>query len=406
MRSKVTGIILVSVIMIAAIWLYQDDKNKKRSNSEKPAEIVSAVSNNDSTKEKDLNENTKKEKDVEPNQQKKIALVQKNESRNLKMESYEISHPSCPVNSLISPEYLDKNNIIYVDYGDEVTSLVKYSIKTDRCEVLYDTKVGIGSITGLEGNLYWSEYNTSEIADVDWVINNLPVNGQRKVEVIKKGSSNDGTPPPTLKVNEEKNILTWIEYAKEGTKLTSSIYSYSNQTSETDVLMERTLKEDTDTRDGKYLISQTTGETGQIFYESVYKNNEKTFNLGMHSADSERSFLKQKGIIDFSSNADILVTSGEGYLDIVDLSQDLTLTYSNQDRLTLDSPVFINKEKVIFRYGMNKLYMANIKEKSYSPITDYYELLSKPKKFNDLIAYATRSGDKSFTFNVIHVKPN
>jgi hypothetical protein len=50
--------------------------------------------------------------------------------------------------------------------------------------------------------------------------------------------------------------------------------------------------------------------------------------------------------------------------------------------------------------------MANIKEKSYSPITDYYELLSKPKKFNDLIAYATRSGDKSFTFNVIHVKPN
>lgn len=314
----------------------------------------------------------------------------------INFNQYRIPENSCYSSPMIAPSYIDNENIIFLDSNEDTYSIMAYSKTKDSCEVLYQAK-GIGQIVGELNTIYWTEYDTSKYTDVDWTIKSIDLDS-KKVSEIYSGRSEKETPPPVLKIN--KKNLSWIEYIANGEIVESVLMHYSLISNELSVISSVQLDE-TGLREGSYLISNMSlDDNKEIIYKSIFTNGEKKLELYLVSDDEQQKLITRDNILDYTSNDNFLVYTGEGQLTVQSLKDtDYSLNYFTGDTLTTDSPIFINDNQLLFRYSMNDIILIDLNNKTYQSIlSDLNSTISKPIYNDNILSFGKIDTDNQVYF--------
>ncbi|MBN3554019.1 hypothetical protein JYA63_07080 [Fictibacillus nanhaiensis] len=307
--------------------------------------------------------------------------------------SFKLNNTSCKMDSLVAPAYADANKIIFLSYGENNDVIYEFSTLTNQCKEIYKSK-GIGNLVGNEGFLFWTEYDTKQLSNVEWSIKGLDLL-ENKVTNIATGGSYKDTPTPTMKLGYQS--INWIEYEIQGEKVISKVKNYNYKKREVTTLSEALLNE-SEERKGEYYILQEGINTEEqiLLYKSVFKNGNKEFTIDIQkNGEPIQNLLTQNGVLDFISNNKYFVYTGEGHLTYKEILNPASKSvFETGNKLTTDTPIFVGKHSLVFRYAMNELYLINMKEnKSYS-LTGYTSLVSKPVYTNGFLAYGIKTGEQ------------
>ncbi|WP_374722717.1 hypothetical protein, partial [Peribacillus tepidiphilus] len=285
---------------------------------------------------------------------------------------YNLSKGRCKLESaLIAPSYVDKNRIIFVENLEGDDKVVEFSRNNQTCKTIYTTE-GIGNITGLNGKIYWTEYDTKKYTNVDWKIKSLDLE-TNNVTQIESGGSYKDTPPPTIRTGT--NTINWIAYSFKGTELISQVVEYNCISGKKNQISKTTLDE-SQRRNGEYYIIQQGFSDKILIYKSIFDNKGKHFDISLyHDKTKPKHLLSKDKVIDFSSNDKYFTYTGEGHLTAFDISNPgKEFVFSTGNFLTTDSPIFINSHTLIFRYGMNEILIGNLKKGTVYSITGNQEI--------------------------------
>ncbi|KAA0548771.1 hypothetical protein FZW96_06845 [Bacillus sp. BGMRC 2118] len=306
--------------------------------------------------------------------------------RTIQQMNYNMNIPSCPQGT-IAPSYVDDHRIIFLFYGDQKHEIIEFSRERNECRVLYHSN-GISDVTGINGKLFWPEYNTKQTTDIEWEIKQLELS-TGNVHTISTGRSTKDTPAPTIRLGTDS--INWIEYEFTGTRLESRLMSYNASSNEKTTITSSILDE-SDARDGEYFILQKGVDDDFLLYKSIFQNGEKKLNMSLYNTQGQpvTSFIDEDRILDFISNENYFVYTGEGHLTVVEQNEQKTKhVYQTGDRLTTDSPIFVNEHTLLFRYAMNDIRLSNLKnDKVYSLLEEKGGMVSKPIFTNGYLAYA------------------
>jgi hypothetical protein len=318
---------------------------------------------------------------------------------------YNMSQGTCNSDSLIAPAYVDENRIVYLSYGQEADRIYEFSMDTMQCNVLYKSQ-GIGNITGNNGKLFWSEYDTKQLSNVEWKIKSLDLSN-KKVSDISSGASYKDTPTPTVRNGVDS--VNWIEYEIQGNQVASKLVQYDIEHGTKLIVSEATLDE-SDARQGEYYILQQAAETKEkmLVYKTFFKEGEKSFELGLYqNGKPTNTLLKENKVLDFVSNEKYFAYTGEGHLTAFDInSPNKKLKYNTGNRLTTDTPIFIDTHTLLFRYAMNELIIVDLDKKTSYSLTGYSQLVSKPIYTDGLLSYGMKSGkegNEKISFFVVKI---
>jgi hypothetical protein len=316
---------------------------------------------------------------------------------------YNLSKDGCKGSSLIAPSYVDNKRIIFLSYGEKTDTIYEFLRDKQTCQSIYKAK-GISNITGVNGKLFWSEYDTTKFTNVDWIIKSLELlNG--KVNVVESGRSYEDTPPPTIRA--DKDSVNWIEYELKGKTVISKLMKYDLLTNNKSELSKGMLDE-SKTRNGEYYINQQGSQNKYLLYKSIFKSGEKNFNISLYEdGHLEQSLINEDKVIDFINNEKYFSYTNEGSLIAFDLNNPNTkITFETGNHLTTDTPIFLNTNTLVFRSAMNELFILNLQNKLYYSITDYQDLVSKPIFTNGLLSYAVKSKEnekEKLSFFVVNI---
>ncbi|MGL4820834.1 MAG: hypothetical protein ACRC5C_12760, partial [Bacilli bacterium] len=72
-------------------------------------------------------------------------------------------------------------------------------------------------------------------------------------------------------------------------------------------------------------------------------------------------------------------------------------------QLSFDTPIFLSKNRVLYRYGMNQLYLADINKGTTVAVTPLETMLSKPIVVDSKVIYGTVD-EEDVTFHVMDLK--
>jgi hypothetical protein len=362
-------------------------------------------------KEDDQNQNsTTRAVKTDKNEKMKEEIIQSitrvnqwNENKIIKNE-YTMNQESCKTEGLVAPAYVDEKRIIFLSYGRDVDRIYEFSTVTNECEVIYQSK-GISNITGNEGKIFWPEYDTKKVSNVDWKIKSLDLL-DRKVSEVASGGSYKDTPTPTIKYGV--GTINWIEYEIQGEDVISKLIQYDIKTNIKNTISESTLNE-SNKREGEYYILQqgTDSKEKNLLYKTIFKDGEKSFDISLQNGKQAKSLLTQNNVLDFITDDNFFVYTGEGHLTSLHIDEPKKKSiFKTGNRLTTDTPIFIKTNTLVFRYAMNEILILNLdKNISYS-LTDYSDLVSKPVYTNGLLTYGIKSstdGNEKVTFNVVKI---
>lgn len=324
-----------------------------------------------------------------------------NVENKVRKEKYTISGGKCSAkNNLIAPAYVDDERIIFLLDEEKSDKILEFSRSKGSCKEIYSS-VGISYIIGNESNIFWLEYDTTKVTGVDWTIKNLNLKNY-KINEISTGGSYKDTPVPTIKLG--KGSINWIEYESKGDSLISKLMKWQKSSGKVSVLEEVVLDE-SDKRDGEYYIIQHGVQSNILLYKSIFKKGEKTLSINLYEKGHfTPSFIKQDQIIDFNMNENYFVYTNEGSLTAIDLNKSNTqFKYKTGDRLTTDTPIFINDQTLVFRYAMNDIIILNFEKNVRFSISGKHALISKPIFTNNYLSYAVKNNieDNKTNFYVV-----
>ena len=367
----------------------------------------------------DIDENKKEEKVVKEEEvTKEEKPVPQNEPNEVKEESkstyiehlsswtdnkiqtkkYSISGGKCGVKSMTAPDYVDDNGIAFVDSQETQSRIMLFDRKKGTCQPIYKTNVndGIGNLTGEDGFLYWSEYDTRKMTDVDWKIKSLNLSNL-KVSEIDTGGSYFETPTPAVRIGD--GTLSWVKYtANEKTKtIQSQLMFYDTKLKKLSIKEKDELDESQERKGSYHIIQENLDSKNYLLYKSVFKDGEKKFTLNLNE-DGEKSKVvaTEDGIIDFTYLNDYVTYTNGSSLYIYNKNKLNQAKIFKDDSIntTLDTPIFINEDTLIFRRGMEQIYILNIAKGIASPISESIISTSKPIYTNEILSYSVFENDE------------
>lgn len=207
---------------------------------------------------------------------------------------YSISSGTCGITSMTAPSYVDQNSIIFIDGLEKSNTIIRFDRKEEACEIIYqiENNNGIGNLVGANNQLYWTEYDTTKMSNLEWEIKSLDLI-DTQVKTIAAGYSYFDVPPPTIRTSKEG--LGWIEYETDiDTKtIISKLMLYDYKTNLTTIIEENILDEST-TRNGiYYIMPYLIDSKNYLLYQSAFKNGNKTFNLLLNQ-DSDKTITEKR----------------------------------------------------------------------------------------------------------------
>ncbi|UII54182.1 hypothetical protein LS684_10765 [Cytobacillus spongiae] len=316
-------------------------------------------------------------------------------------ETYKMNPIKWTPETLIAPYYIDDDIIIFIEDLNGKDNIIEFSRASKEWNVLYET-LGIGNLTGSNGKIFWTEYDTRNISEVNWTIKSYDI-VKKEYKEIRKGGSFKGTPTPTLRIYNDS--LNWIEYTTNNSKVTSQLIEYNIEKNETNIIANASLDESKE-RNGEYFYLQNGAQNGILLYKTLFNNGTKSFDISLYNEESKPiSYIKSDRILDFTINENFFVYTGEGYLKANNLISKEEITYNASSmRLTVDSPILFDNHYIIFRFAMNEIYIGDLMEKKYAPITNSPLIVSKPILSNGYIGFATIDNQDLTTFHVLNIK--
>jgi hypothetical protein len=372
-------IYIALIVLLCSACVEQESPQKK-------VEIKQVNTKNQHSKVVEQSEVTK-ESDEE------ITKVSEWKDNAIQKSEYNMSQGTCKDDSLIAPAYVDEKRIVYLSYGTDADRIYEFSTEKQECKVLYKSQ-GIGNITGNNGKLFWSEYDTQQLSNVEWKIKSLDLSN-KKVSEISSGGSYKDTPTPTVRNGVDS--VNWIEYEIKGNSVISKLVQYDTKNENKLIVSEVSLDE-SDARKGEYFILQQAAEKKEkmLVYKTFFKEGEKSFELGLYqNGKPVNTLLKENKVLDFVSNEKYFAYTGEGHLTAFPMNNpNQKLKYKTGNRLTTDTPIFIDPNTIIFRYAMNELIIVNLDKKVSYSLTGYSQLVSKPVYNNGLLSYGMKSGEE------------
>jgi len=249
----------------------------------------------------------------------------------------------------------------------------------------------INSLVGIDNILYWVEYDRHPSLELKWRIMSMDL-GDKKMEMIKQGISQDGTDPPILRVYGKK--VTWIEYEIENNIVTSkAMILHQDRQKEIEVLSETKLNEGNG-RDGYFFAIQVPTERGLLIHQSRYQNkdgkSQKSYVITLFPYDRSKAvdLLTGDRIIDFTVHGNWFVWTEEGKVSVASL-QDGNVKYrfsGKSKTLTNDTP-FIKDDFLFYRYGMNQVFIANLKTGQHQGLLEEKIITTKLFRSGEYLSY-------------------
>ena len=292
----------------------------------------------------------------------------------IQTKKYSISGGKCGVKSMTAPDYVDDNGIAFVDSQETQTRIMLFNRNEGTCQPIYKTlgNDGIGNLTGEDGFLYWTEYDTRKMTDVDWKIKSLNLSNLKVAEVDTGGSYFE-TPTPAVRIGE--GTLSWIKYTanEKNRTIQSQLMFYDTKSKKLSIKEKDELDESQDRKGSYHIIQENLDSKNYLLYKSVFQDGEKKFTLNLNE-EGEKSKVSatEDGIIDFTylndyvtyTNGSSLYVYNKNNLNQAKIFKDESI------HTTLDTPIFINEDTLIFRKGVEQIYILNIEKGIASPISE------------------------------------
>ena len=133
-----------------------------------------------------------------------------------------------------------------------------------------------------------------------------------------------------------------------------------------------------------------------LLYKSVFQDGEKKFTLNLNEeGEKSKVIATEDGIIDFTylndyvtyTNGSSLYVYNKNNLNQAKIFKDESI------HTTLDTPIFINEDTLIFRKGVEQIYILNIEKGIASPISESIISTSKPIFTDGILSYSVYESD-------------
>ena len=315
----------------------------------------------------------------------------------IQTKKYSISGGKCGVKSMTAPDYVDDNGIAFVDSQETQTRIMLFNRNEGTCQPIYKTlgNDGIGNLTGEDGFLYWTEYDTRKMTDVDWKIKSLNLSNL-KVADVDTGGSYFETPTPAVRIGE--GTLSWIKYTanKKNRTIQSQLMFYDTKSKKLSIKEKDELDESQDRKGSYHIIQENLDSKNYLLYKSVFQDGEKKFTLNLNEeGEKSKVIATEDGIIDFTylndyvtyTNGSSLYVYNKNNLNQAKIFKDESI------HTTLDTPIFINEDTLIFRKGVEQIYILNIEKGIASPISESIISTSKPIFTDGILSYSVYESD-------------
>ncbi|MDE0564325.1 hypothetical protein, partial [Exiguobacterium sp. B2(2022)] len=156
-------------------------------------------------------------------------------------------------------------------------------------------------------------------------------------------------------------------------------------------------------RDGEYIFDYRSGEEGLILHKSVFNEGDLTSRL----VTTDGSFDEEGGaLIDFERGSKFVSLGKEGRVEFISATpSNVKYVYNgSQKNITFDAFRYLRDDYILFREGMNRLLIADLKEETVSYLPNDGGTVSKPVFKDGKLAYAELDGEGLVRFYVIDVK--
>ncbi|CAJ1003818.1 MULTISPECIES: hypothetical protein [Bacillales] len=397
-RRTITIVAIAGVMVLAAfgIWYTQYDNHQMTTSNETDDEIIE-------NKEMKTVEDGRTLINIEETPDVEINSVEEF-SYPFQIEEYVVESPDfrwAPT----APQFVN-DRVIAFDMDDsklQQSFVGLFDRSSKKYEKIYSAPPFfiINSLVGIDNVLYWVEYDRNPSLELKWRIMSMDL-GNKKIEMIKQGISQDGTDPPILRVYGKK--VTWIEYEVENQIVTSkAMILHQDRQKAIEVIAETKLSEK-DGRDGYYFAVQTPTDRGLVIQQSKYQNkdgkSQKSYVITLFPYDRSKAvdLLIGERIIDFNVHGNWFVWTEEGKVSVASL-QDGKVKYrfsGKSKTLTNDTP-FIKNDFLIYRYGMNRVFIANLKTGKHQGLLEEKIITTKLFRSGEYLSYGIieRNGQNS-----------
>lgn len=302
--------------------------------------------------------------------------------------------------TMIAPEHIDDEHIIYTDSIGEVGyEIYVYDTEQATNRSLHKTSKTIGNLVGIKDDIYWSEYEATKDNGYAWSIFRMKLDASELTEIYN-GVSMFETPVPHLCAADGR--VTWVDYEASETMTTTSVMQFSSTSKKIETLRTYTLQEG-ENRDGEYVFDYRDSEGGVILHRSLFEAGEKTTRL----TTIDGKFDEEMGaLIDFQAGPDYVAFGKEGRAEFLGLKQEAKpFQYMGaQSKSSFDAFRFLPDNRILFREGMDRLMIADMNEGTVSYLRSQGGVTSKPLYVDGKIAYAEHGNEGEIRFYTIDVE--
>ncbi len=330
-----------------------------------------------------------------------IRLQSAGESESIgEVESYDLSLFFADQAPMIVPEHITDNQIVYTELIEESSSQINvYDTEHHTNDNIYTSSKTIGNLVGIQDEVFWIEYAPAEGYAYEWSLFKMSLS-ELKPEQLAEGVSRFETPVPYVTASED--AVTWVNYEASASDTKTTVMQFSPMSDSIQTIEAFTLQEE-GKRDGEYIFDYRSGEEAIILHKSIFNEG----NLTSRLITTDGSFDEEvSALIDFERGSKFVSLGIEGRVEFLSTTPSpVKYTYNgSQKNITFDAFRYLRDDYILFREGMNRLLIADLKEETVSYLPNDGGTLSKPIFKDGKVAYAEFEGEGLVRFYVIDVK--
>lgn len=330
-----------------------------------------------------------------------IRLQSAGESESIgEVESYDLSLFFADQAPMIAPEHITDNQIVYTELIEESSSQINvYDTEHHTNDNIYTSSKTIGNLVGIQDEVFWIEYAPAEGYAYEWSLFKMSLS-ELKPEQLAEGVSRFETPVPYVTASED--AVTWVNYEASASDTKTTVMQFSPMSDSIQTIEAFTLQEE-GKRDGEYIFDYRSGEEAIILHKSIFNEG----NLTSRLITTDGSFDEEvSALIDFERGSKFVSLGIEGRVEFLSTTPSpVKYTYNgSQKNITFDAFRYLRDDYILFREGMNRLLIADLKEETVSYLPNDGGTVSKPIFKDGKVAYAEFEGEGLVRFYVIDVK--
>lgn len=330
-----------------------------------------------------------------------IRLQSAGESESIgEVESYDLSLFFADQAPMIAPEHITDNQIVYTELIEESSSQINvYDTEHHTNDNIYTSSKTIGNLVGIQDEVFWIEYAPAEGYAYEWSLFKMSLS-ELKPEQLAEGVSRFETPVPYVTASED--AVTWVNYEASASDTKTTVMQFSPMSDSIQTIEAFTLQEE-GKRDGEYIFDYRSGEEAIILHKSIFNEG----NLTSRLITTDGSFDEEvSALIDFERGSKFVSLGIEGRVEFLSTTPSpVKYTYNgSQKNITFDAFRYLRDDYILFREGMNRLLIADLKEETVSYLPNDGGTVSKPVFKDGKLAYAELDGEGLVRFYVIDVK--